>query len=166
LMMGGKAVREPLTRLTQRGREAGIHIIAATQKPTSAVLGPLVKANFPVRLVGRVTSAEDARTASGWSGTGAERLLGRGDFIAVAEGRVTRFQVAHVSPTEIREVVRGIADTSTGLSTSGGWRMEDGRSRVRSVTPSLAPSRPISLPWPVSQLTGVLRRSIPAEVSC
>ncbi len=166
LMMGGKAVQEPLTRLTQRGREAGIHVVAATQNPTTAVLGPLVKANFPVRLVGRVTSVEEARTASGWSGTGAERWLGRGDFIAVAEGRVTRFQVAHVSPTEIREVVRGIADTSTGLSTSGGWRMEDGRSRVRSVTPSLASSRPISLPWPVSQLTGVLRRSIPAEVSC
>ena len=166
LMMGGKSVQEPLTRLTQRGREAGIHIIAATQKPTSALLGPLVKANFPVRLVGRVTSAEDARTASGWSGTGAERLLGRGDFIAVAEGRVTRFQVAHVSQAEIRKVVERLGDTSTGLSTSGGWKMEDGRSRVRSVIPSLAPSRPISLPWPVSQLTGVMRRSIPGGASC
>jgi S-DNA-T family DNA segregation ATPase FtsK/SpoIIIE len=159
LMMGGKAVQEPLTRLTQRGREAGIHVVAATQKPTSAVLGPLVKANFPVRLVGRVTSTEEARTASGWSGTGAERLLGRGDFIAVAEGRVTRFQVAHVSPTEIRDVVGRMRDASTGLSTSGGWRVEDDRSRVLSVTPSLAPSRPISLPWPVSQLTEVMRRS-------
>ena len=70
LMVGGKPVQKTLTRLTQRGREAGIHIIAATQKPTAAVLGPLVKANFPVRLVGRVTSIEDARTATGWSGTG------------------------------------------------------------------------------------------------
>ena len=61
LMMGGRSVQQPLTRLAQRGREADIHIIAATQKPTSAVLGPLVKANFPVRLVGRVTSVEDAR---------------------------------------------------------------------------------------------------------
>ena len=107
LMMGGKAVQEPLTRLTQRGREAGIHIIAATQKPTSAVLGPLVKANFPVRLVGRVTSTEDARTASGWSGTGAERLLGRGDFVAVAEGQVTHFQVAHISKAEIMATLAG-----------------------------------------------------------
>ena len=108
LMVGGKAVQGALTRLTQRGREVGIHIIAATQKPTSAVLGPLVKANFPVRLVGRVTSVEDARTATGWSGTGAERLTGRGDFLAVAEGRVIRFQVAHVSAEEIREVVQGM----------------------------------------------------------
>ena len=105
LMVGGKPVQHALTRLTQRGREAGIHVIAATQKPTAAVLGSLVKANFPVRLVGRVTSVEDARTATGWSGTGAERLLGRGDFLAVAEGRVVRFQAAHVSPKEIREGV-------------------------------------------------------------
>jgi S-DNA-T family DNA segregation ATPase FtsK/SpoIIIE len=152
LMMGGKAVQEPLTRLTQRGREAGIHIIAATQKPTSAVLGSLVKANFPVRLVGRVTSAEDARTASGWSGTGAERLLGRGDFIAVAEGRVTRFQVAHVSSNEIRDMV--------GRLGNGEWGIGVGRSGILAVASSLAPpSRPISLPWPVSQLAGVIRRN-------
>lgn len=105
LMTGGEAIRYSLTRLTQRGREAGIHIVAATQKPTAAVLGSLVKANFPVRLVGRVASVEDARVASGWSGSGAERLLGRGDFIAVAEGRVIRFQAAHVAPDEIRKTV-------------------------------------------------------------
>ena len=105
LMTGGEVIQHALTRLTQRGREAGIHIVAATQKPTAAVLGSLVKANFPVRLVGRVTSAEDARVASGWSGSGAERLLGRGDFIAVAEGRMIRFQAAHIGPEEIREAV-------------------------------------------------------------
>lgn len=108
LMIGGKPVQSAITRLTQRGRDCGIHIVAATQKPTSAVLGPLVKANFPVRLVGRVTSVEDARTATGWSGTGAERLMGRGDFLAIAEGRVTRFQVAHVSGAEIIKVTRAI----------------------------------------------------------
>jgi S-DNA-T family DNA segregation ATPase FtsK/SpoIIIE len=112
LMVGGKPVQQALTRLAQRGRGAGIHVIAATQKPTSAVLGPLVKANFPVRLVGRVTSIEDARTATGWSGTGAERLAGRGDFLAVAEGRLIRFQAAHVSPEEIREVVRHLAQNA------------------------------------------------------
>ena len=133
LMMGGKPVQQALTRLTQRGRGAGIHIIAATQKPTSAVLGPLVKANFPVRLVGRVTSIEDARTATGWSGTGAERLLGRGDFLAVAEGRVVRFQVAHISPEEIREVVVHLAQGET-------------------------PPRQISLPWPVNRLTSAFIR--------
>jgi len=53
---------------------------------------------FKVRLVGKVNDAEDARTATGWSGTGAERLLGRGDFLAVAEGLVIRFQAALVTP--------------------------------------------------------------------
>jgi DNA segregation ATPase FtsK/SpoIIIE-like protein len=84
-------------------------VVAATQKPTAAVLGSLVQANFPVRLVGRVASANDARVASGWSGTGAERLEGRGDFVAVAEGRVTRFQAAYVAPEEIRRAVAGTA---------------------------------------------------------
>jgi len=109
LMVGGKEIQTPLTRLLQRGRSCGIHIIAATQKPSSAVLGPLIKANFPVRLVGRVTSTTDARVASGWSGTGAERLLGRGDFVAVAEGRVVRFQAACITPEEIREIVVRLA---------------------------------------------------------
>ena len=140
LMTGGKPVQVALTRLTQRGREAGIHVIAVTQKPSAAVLGPLVKANFPVRLTGRVTSAEDARTATGWSGTGAERLMGRGDFLAVAEGRVIRFQTAYVSPTEIQGVVRRIggpewrvgrrewgAENGEGRGENGEWRMGDGR---------------------------------------
>jgi S-DNA-T family DNA segregation ATPase FtsK/SpoIIIE len=150
LMVGGKAVQWALTRLTQRGREAGIHIVAATQKPTAAVLGPLVKANFPVRLVGRVTSIEDARTATGWSGTGAERLMGRGDFLAVAEGRVTRFQAAHVSPQEIREVVMGIGN--------GGWRVErEGGEVLPANLSSVAPAGRVALPWSVSRLTEMFR---------
>jgi len=107
LMVAGDDAERPLTRLVQRGREAGIHVIAATQKPTAAVIGSLVKANFPVRLVGKVTSPEDARVATGWRGTGAERLLGRGDFIVVAEGQVQRFQAAYITPEEVRELFQG-----------------------------------------------------------
>jgi S-DNA-T family DNA segregation ATPase FtsK/SpoIIIE len=150
LMVGEKEVQWALTRLTQRGREAGIHIVAATQKPTAAVLGPLVKANFPVRLVGRVTSAEDARTATGWSGTGAERLMGRGDFLAVAEGRVIRFQAAHISSAEIQKVVTSLQD--------GGWQVTDGRwGEALPAIPSLVPSRQSSLSRPVGWLTDVFR---------
>jgi S-DNA-T family DNA segregation ATPase FtsK/SpoIIIE len=109
LLVAGDEIQRLLVRLTQRGREAGIHVIAATQSPSAEVLGSLLKADFPVRLVGRVASADDARTATGWSGTGAEQLTGQGDFLAVAEGRVTRFQAAHVSPEEIREVVAYLA---------------------------------------------------------
>jgi S-DNA-T family DNA segregation ATPase FtsK/SpoIIIE len=123
---GGRRIQSALTRLTRDGREAGIHVIAATERPSAEALGPLIKEGFPVRLVGRVTSAGDARAATGWSGTGAERLMGRGDFLAIAEGAaaetlptagsllkekayrpfpVMRFQAAHISPGEIREVV-------------------------------------------------------------
>jgi DNA segregation ATPase FtsK/SpoIIIE-like protein len=53
-----------------------------------------------------VTSPEDARVATGWRGTGAERLLGRGDFIVVAEGQVQRFQAAYITPEEVRALFR------------------------------------------------------------
>lgn len=95
-------VEAALTRLAQRGREAGLHLIAGTQRPSSAVLGALLKANFPTRLVGRVASADDARVACGLAGSGAEKLLGRGDFLAVACGQLTRFQAAWVAPEDWR----------------------------------------------------------------
>jgi S-DNA-T family DNA segregation ATPase FtsK/SpoIIIE len=105
MQVGGKELGEHLTRLAQRGREAGIHIIASTQKPSSQVLGTLIRANFPARLVGKVVSPEDARVAAGIGGTGAEKLMGRGDFIAVAAGQALRFQAAYVSSAEMQQVV-------------------------------------------------------------
>jgi len=105
VQVGGKSFAENLTRLAQRGREAGVHVIACTQKPSSQVLGTLIRANFPVRLVGRVVSPEDARVAAGIGGTGAEKLAGRGDFVAVAAGQVLRFQAAYVSAAEMEQVV-------------------------------------------------------------
>jgi DNA segregation ATPase FtsK/SpoIIIE, S-DNA-T family len=126
LMTGGKGVQQALARLVQRGREAGIHIVAATQKPTASILGPLMKANFPVRLVGRVTSASDARTASGWAQTGAERLTGHGDFLAVAEGRVLRFQAAYAQRDDVERVVRGLAARARRAVTPRIGRLEDG----------------------------------------
>jgi S-DNA-T family DNA segregation ATPase FtsK/SpoIIIE len=91
---GGAAVVDLLTRIAQRGREAGIHLIACTQKPSAKAIGSLLKANLPLRLVGRVVSAEDARVAAGMPGSGAERLVGSGDFLAIAAGRIIRFQAA------------------------------------------------------------------------
>jgi S-DNA-T family DNA segregation ATPase FtsK/SpoIIIE len=105
MQVGGQALVEPLTRLVQRGREAGIHIIACTQKPSSQVIGTLIRANFPARLVGKVVSPEDARVAAGIGGIGAEKLTGRGDFVAVAAGQVLRFQAAYVSAAEMEQVV-------------------------------------------------------------
>lgn len=104
----GKEVEGALTRLAQRGREAGMHLVAGAQKPASAVLGTMLKANFPARLVGRVGSVEDARVATGLSGSCAEKLKGRGDFLAVAAGSVTRFQAAWIPPQDWPEVNRQV----------------------------------------------------------
>jgi len=108
LQVGGREVAEALQRLTQRGREAGLHVVAATQRPAAAMVGGAVKANFPVRLVGSVTSAEDARVAAGIAGTGAERLLGRGDFLLIAKGEVLRFQAAYADNGTVAEIVASI----------------------------------------------------------
>jgi len=102
-------VEEALTRLTQRGREAGVHVIVATQRPAATVVGSLVKANLPVRLVGAVGSPEDAKVATGMAGSGAERLRGRGDFLLVAQGETLRLQAAFISEQEVREVVARLA---------------------------------------------------------
>jgi S-DNA-T family DNA segregation ATPase FtsK/SpoIIIE len=106
LAAGGKAAETALTRLAQRGREAGLHLVAGAQKPSTTALGPMLKANFPVRLVGRVGCAEDARVAAGQAGTGAEKLLGRGDFVLVAAGHQVRFQAAWIPAGELTEFYR------------------------------------------------------------
>ena len=98
----GRELEDPLTRLVQRGRSAGVSVIACTQKPSANAVGTLMRANFPVRLVGRVTSPEDARVAAGIGGTGAEKLAGRGDFLLVAGGQVIRFQAAQARAGQTR----------------------------------------------------------------
>jgi S-DNA-T family DNA segregation ATPase FtsK/SpoIIIE len=105
VQVGGKAVEGAVTRLTQRGREAGLHVVACTQKPSASVIGSLVKSNFPVRIVGSVSSPEDAKVATGLAGTGAERLLGQGDFVVVAKGQVKRMQAAYIPERELRDLV-------------------------------------------------------------
>jgi S-DNA-T family DNA segregation ATPase FtsK/SpoIIIE len=110
MMVGGKEMEHLLTRLLQRGRGAGMHVVACVQKPTVSIIGSLVKSNFPVRIVGSVASPEDAKVASGLAGTGAERLLGRGDFLVVAQGQVTRLQAAYVSGQEIRELTARLGE--------------------------------------------------------
>lgn len=101
LAITGGAAQEPLTRLVQRGREAGIHLIASLQKPLAGLVGPLALGNFPVRLVGQVTNPSEAAIATGFGETGAETLRGPGDFLAVAEGSFIRFQGAFISPEHL-----------------------------------------------------------------
>ena len=102
LQTGGKEAEALLTRLAQRGREAGIHLVACTQKPSASLIGSAMKANFPVRLVGAVASRDEARYASGIADSGAEKLEGRGDFLLVARGDAIRFQAAWVGEKDLQ----------------------------------------------------------------
>jgi S-DNA-T family DNA segregation ATPase FtsK/SpoIIIE len=144
VQVGGREMEGVLTRLMQRGREAGLHVVACTQKPTAAVIGGLVKSNFPVRVVGSVASPEDAKVATGIAQTGAERLLGQGDFLVVAQGQVTRMQAAYVGVEEVRAMVQGLRERqgglrlleATGTDGAGSGRLEWGerlRARLRLV---------------------------------
>jgi DNA segregation ATPase FtsK/SpoIIIE, S-DNA-T family len=104
LQTGGKAAEDRLTRISQRGREAGIHLVACTQKPTASLIGSAMKANFPVRLVGAVASRDEARYAAGIPDSGAEKLDGKGDFLLVAQGDAVRFQAAWIGPKDLASV--------------------------------------------------------------
>ncbi len=115
LQSGGKRVEQPLSRLVQRGRQAGMHVIAATQKPSSKAMSSLIKSNFPTRLVGKVASPEDARTAAGIGGTGAEKLTAQGEFLLIAEGQVIRIQSAFASKEGIAELLGGMRQPSSRI---------------------------------------------------
>lgn len=112
LQTGGKNVEAVLTRLAQRGREAGIHLIACTQKPTANLIGGAMKANFPVRLVGAVASRDEARYATGITDSGAEKLGGKGDFLLIAKGEAVRFQAAWLGAKDLEQVVSGLRNSS------------------------------------------------------
>ena len=99
-----------------------MHVVACTQKPLVASIGSITRSNFPVRLVGSVASADDAKIAAGIGGTGAEQLLGRGDFLLVAKGQVTRLQGAYVREAEIRRLV---GQLSGGRRHSRRWLGEE-----------------------------------------
>ena len=153
ILAGGRDLERPLTRLAQRGREAGIHLIACTQRPTASVIGGLIKSNFPVRIVGSVASAIDAKVAAGLPRTGAERLLGRGDFLVVARGQQFRVQGAYAGPSEMRRLVRELvqskrAHTRRAPRPQPSTPLADLGERISSATqllfhrlPALAPAR-------------------------
>lgn len=105
LQVGGARMEALLNRLAQRGREAGIHLIACTQKPSAALIGGAMRANFPVRLVGMVASSDEARYATGIAGSGAEKLEGKGDFLLVVKGETVRFQAAWVGPEDVKTLI-------------------------------------------------------------
>ncbi len=104
MITGGRVVEESITRLAQKARACGIHLILATQRPSVDVITGLIKANFPTRISMQVTSRADSRTIL--DGIGAERLLGGGDMLYLPPGtaRAQRLHGAYVSEAEIEAV--------------------------------------------------------------
>ncbi|MGZ5920842.1 MAG: DNA translocase FtsK 4TM domain-containing protein [Rhizomicrobium sp.] len=105
MMISGKEIEGAVQRLAQMARAAGIHLIAATQRPSVDVITGTIKANFPTRISFQVTSKIDSRTIL--SEQGAEQLLGQGDMLYMAAGgRIRRVHGPFVSDHEVEDVVR------------------------------------------------------------
>lgn len=104
----GREIEEPITRLAQMGRAAGIHLILATQRPSVDVITGIIKANFPARVSFKVSSRVDSRTIL--DAIGAERLLGEGDMLFLPPGStdLQRLHGAFVSEAEIQKAVNAI----------------------------------------------------------
>jgi len=105
MMTVGRDIEESITRLAQKARAAGIHLILATQRPSVDVITGLIKANFPARISFQVTSRIDSRTIL--DAIGGERLLGEGDclFLPPGTARLARIHGAYVSEQEIAKAV-------------------------------------------------------------
>jgi S-DNA-T family DNA segregation ATPase FtsK/SpoIIIE len=111
LGVSGRNAKALLTHIVQRGREAGVSLVAGARP--SPGLGSLPRADFPVRLAGRVDNADQAREASGLSGSGAERLAGHGSFIAVANGQPIPFKAAWLPPGDWPALVARLDNPAT-----------------------------------------------------
>ncbi|MFQ5335920.1 MAG: DNA translocase FtsK, partial [Flavobacteriales bacterium] len=108
IMMCGKEVEGPITRLAQLARAIGVHLIIATQRPSTNIITGTIKANFPTRIAFRVISQIDSRTIL--DSGGAERLIGRGDMLLSTGSELVRLQCAFVDTSEVERITEYIGN--------------------------------------------------------
>lgn len=102
IMTAGKDVELPIARIAQLARAVGIHMVIATQRPSTNIITGSIKANFPARMAFRVASMIDSRTIL--DSPGANQLIGRGDFLFSQGSELTRVQCAFVDTPEVESV--------------------------------------------------------------
>ena len=110
MMMSPADVEEAICRIAQKARACGIHLIIATQRPSVDVITGLIKANVPTRVAFSVSSSVDSRTII--DGSGAERLLGKGDMLFLENGssKPVRLQGTFVSDDEIDDIINHVRE--------------------------------------------------------
>lgn len=99
MMTAGKAVETPIARIAQKARAVGMHMIIATQRPSTNVITGIIKANFPGRIGFRVTQMVDSRTIL--DAPGANQLIGKGDMLVSTNGAMERVQCAFIDTDEV-----------------------------------------------------------------
>jgi len=109
LMTAGREIEEPIARLAQKARAVGIHLVIATQRPTTDVITGTIKANFNSRIAFKVNSGVDSKTII--DASGAQRLIGRGDMLVLYPGSdVVRVQCAMIDTPEIERITKFIGN--------------------------------------------------------
>jgi S-DNA-T family DNA segregation ATPase FtsK/SpoIIIE len=114
IMTAGKEVELPIARIAQLARAVGIHMIIATQRPTTNIITGTIKANFPSRIAFRVGAMIDSRTIL--DRPGAQQLIGRGDMLYLNGGEPVRVQCAFVDTPEVERINQYIANQQGYLS--------------------------------------------------
>lgn len=114
IMTAGKEVELPIARIAQLARAVGIHMIIATQRPTTNIITGTIKANFPGRIAFRVGAMIDSRTIL--DRPGAQQLVGRGDMLYLNGGEPTRVQCAFVDTPEVERINQFIAQQQGYMS--------------------------------------------------
>jgi len=103
IVQEGKQVEAPISRLAAKARAIGIHLIVATQRPSTDVITGVIKANFPTRIAFKVTNGHDSKTIL--DSTGANQLIGRGDMLISETGKINRVQCAFIDTPEVELLV-------------------------------------------------------------